>query len=124
MPPPSRKTLDDVIGQNDEIERKLVNVELFMIQFHTQPSASAWPRVANFFGHGHGHVYGRANRIQGQALVRRSPDRQDAPFRVRLPSSPAATDALPKDRVVASVGTALGQDEPAALSDDTVVPRF
>ncbi len=69
MPPPSRKTLDDVIGQNDEIERKLVNVELFTIQFHAQLSASAGPALLTFFGHGHGHVYGRANRIQGKALA-------------------------------------------------------
>ena len=94
MPPPSRKTLDDVIGQNDEIERKLVNVELFMIQFHAQLSASAGPRVASFFGHGHGHVYGRANRIQGPVPSRRRFQltwRHGAPCRdsMRLNGAPA-----------------------------------
>ncbi len=54
MLPPSRKTLDDVIGQNDEIERKLVNVELFMSQFHAQLSASAGPALLTFSGTGTG----------------------------------------------------------------------
>ena len=61
MAPPPRQSLDNPVGQNQKVQRQLVNIEPFVIELHEASIGTADGSVASFpdgHGHGHGHVYG------------------------------------------------------------------
>jgi hypothetical protein len=56
---------DDAIGQDQEVQRQVVDVESFVIELHALLSASPAFKLPDFSGTGTGTFTGR---IQGRAL--------------------------------------------------------